>query len=450
MSAFGSSDAPQIRQIDLKGTQFEIYRRIASHYSNAFLFESLSGPDILAETSIIGFDPDSTVVAYKDRLVVTDRNSTARTIEAENPIVELRRLVASNDSQEYRYMGGAVGIIDYEAAGLWERRLEPDGDVPLAEFGIYSDGILFDSKEKKPYYFHTGPDRSSQIPAAEPAHEAFSHTEVRAEPGEAEYEEIVKKAKEYIYAGDIFQAVLSRRFSFEFSGDPMRAYEKLRELNPSPYLYHIKMGGRTVMGASPEMLIRITGNQVETFPIAGTRPVTGDAERNARLGDEMKHDQKEVAEHVMLVDLGRNDIGRVCEPGTVDVKSLMSVKQFSHVQHMVTHVTGTLAGKYDAFDAFGAVFPAGTVSGAPKVRAMEIISELERKKRGGYAGAVGYFSTNGCCDFAIAIRSMFLDHNSGYVQAGAGIVSDSVASREFQETEHKAGALVAALGEASR
>lgn len=450
MSTFGNLDPPHIRQIDLDGTQFEIYRRIAARSSNAFLFESLSGPDILAETSIIGYDPDATVVGYRDRLVVTNRDGSAETIRTENPITELRRLVKKNCTNEYRYMGGAVGIVDYEAAGLLESRLAQDGEAPLIEFGIYGDGILFDSKEKKPYYFHTGEDRSDQIPLKDPTPEPFSHTEIRAEPDEIEFEEMIKKAKEHIHAGDIFQAVLSRRFSFEFSGDAMRVYEKLRELNPSPYLYHIKTGGRTVMGASPEMLIRITGDQVETFPIAGTRPITGDASRDEELGDEMRRDEKEVAEHVMLVDLGRNDIGRVCEMGSVDVKSLMSVKKFSHVQHMVTHVTGKLAKEYDAFDAFGAVFPAGTVTGAPKVRAMEIISALEHKKRGGYAGAVGYFSSNGCCDFAIAIRSMFLDRNSGYVQAGAGIVSDSVASREFQETEHKAGALIAALLEASR
>lgn len=450
VSTFGESDVPKIRQIELKGTQFEIYRRIAARYSHAFLFESLSGPDVLAETSIIGFDPDATAVGYQDRLVITHRDGTVKTIKTDNPITALRAVIGKHDEQKYRYMGGAVGIIEYEAAGLWESRLAQDTDMPLMEFGIYSDGILFDNKENKPYYFHTDKNRSSQLIFDEPEQEPFSYTEIRAEPDEAEYGAMIKKAKAHIYDGDIFQAVLSRRFSFEFSGEPMRVYEKLRNLNPSPYLYHMKMGDRSVMGASPEMLIRVTGNQVETFPIAGTRPTTVNLKRNAYLGDEMTHDKKEVAEHVMLVDLGRNDIGRVCALGTVDVKSLMAVKQFSHVQHMVTHVTGRLAKEYDSFDAFGAVFPAGTVTGAPKVRAMEIISDIERKRRGGYAGAVGYFSSNGCCDFAIAIRSMFLERGAGYVQSGAGIVADSVASREFQETEHKAGALIAALSEAAK
>ena len=450
MSTFGNTDAPNIRQIDLEGTQFEIYRRIVAKNSHAFLFESLSGPDILAETSIIGFDPDATITGYQNRLVITRRNGQKTTINTENPIIALRDIISKHNSLEYRYLGGAVGIIDYEAAGLWEGRLAKDNDAPIMEFGLYSDGILLDSKDGKPYYFHTGPDRSDQILVKEPEFETFSHTNVCAEPNKLEFEKIVNEAKRHIYAGDIFQSVLSRRFSFEFTGNSIRVYEKLRELNPSPYLYHMKIGKRSIMGASPEMLIRVTNDLVETFPIAGTRPITGDANKDTLLGKEMLADKKELAEHTMLVDLGRNDIGRVCEPGTVNVKSLMQVKQFSHVQHLVTHVTGTLNKKYDSFDAFGAVFPAGTVTGAPKVRAMEIISELEQKKRGGYAGAVGYFSSNGCCDFAIAIRSMFLENGQGYVQAGAGIVSDSVPEREFQETEHKAKALMTALGSGSK
>ena len=212
----------------------------------------------------------------------------------------------------------------------------------------------------------------------------------------------------------------------------------------------MKMNQKTIIGASPEMLIRVTGDQVETFPIAGTRKITEDEEKNDEMQKELISDEKELAEHTMLVDLGRNDIGRVCDYGTVHVKSLMEVKRFSHVQHMVTHVVGKLSKKFDMYDAFKAVFPAGTVSGAPKVRAMEIIDELEPESRGPYAGAVGYFSFNGCCDFAIAIRSIFADGKSGFVQAGAGIVFDSIAKYELNETEHKANAMITALKEASK
>jgi anthranilate synthase component 1 len=212
----------------------------------------------------------------------------------------------------------------------------------------------------------------------------------------------------------------------------------------------MKFGQKTYIGCSPEMLVRITGNEVETFPIAGTRKITDDEQKNERLGQELLNDEKELAEHTMLVDLGRNDIGRVCKYGSVRVTELMQIKRFSHVQHIVTHVMGTMDEKYDMFHAFEAVFPAGTVSGAPKVRAMEIINELEPDTRGQYAGAVGYFSNNGCCDFAIAIRSIFIDGQDGFLQSGAGIVSDSTPHGEFKETEHKAGAMIAALKEATK
>jgi anthranilate synthase component 1 len=264
------------------------------------------------------------------------------------------------------------------------------------------------------------------------------------------FSKIVEKAKKYIYDGDIFQVVLSRKFSFEGHGDYLKVYEKLRSLNPSPYLYHLKMGKKITIGSSPEMLLRVTNDQVETFPIAGTRKISDDETKNEELRQELVSDEKELAEHTMLVDLGRNDIGKVCDYGTVRVNKLMDVKQFSHVQHMVTHVVGKLNKNYDMYDAFKAVFPAGTVSGAPKVRAMEIIDELEPESRGPYAGAVGYFSFNGCCDFAIAIRSIFVDNESGFVQAGAGIVFDSIPDNELKETEHKANAMITALTEASK
>jgi len=263
------------------------------------------------------------------------------------------------------------------------------------------------------------------------------------------FSNIVNKAKQYIHDGDVFQVVLSRKFAFDSNGDNLTLYKTLRNLNPSPYMYHLKQNDKAIIGASPEMLVRITNDKVETFPIAGTRKITDNEDENKKLAEELLHDEKEIAEHTMLVDLGRNDIGKVCKYGTVHLESLMKIKRFSHVQHIVTHVVGNLASEKDMFDAFQAVFPAGTVSGAPKVRAMEIIDELETESRGPYAGAVGYFSYNGCCDFAIAIRSIFIDGNKGFVQSGAGIVSDSIAENEFKETEHKAGAMLQALKESS-
>jgi len=348
-------------------------------------------------------------------------------------------------------LGGAVGNINYDAIRLWEKIPSAhDMEKPIMEFGIYTDGILVDNKKKETLYFYYDENRVDKIKTSESTFGSFSMSEITNNLDEKKFTDIVNKAKKYIYDGDIFQVVLSRKFSFNASGDYLKVYQKLRALNPSPYLFHMKMSEKTIIGSSPEMLIRVTGEQIETFPIAGTRKITDNQDDNEKMRLELINDEKELAEHTMLVDLGRNDIGRVCDYGTVHVKDLMQVKKFSHVQHMVTHVVGKLSKKYDMYDAFKAVFPAGTVSGAPKVRAMEIIDELEPESRGPYAGAVGYFSFNGCCDFAIAIRSIFADGDSGFVQAGAGIVFDSIAKNELNETEHKANAMLTALKEATK
>ena len=350
----------------------------------------------------------------------------------------------------FRSLGGAVGIINYDAIKLYESIPIKDNSKPLMEFGIYQDGILYDNKTKQSLYFYYDENRINQIKQTHRNFGSINISEIKSNMDESKFRTIVNKAKEYLHSGDIFQVVLSRKFNFTASGDFLRVYKELRSLNPSPYLYHMKFGEKTYIGCSPEMLVRLTGKEVETFPIAGTRKITDDEEKNKKLEQELLSDQKEIAEHTMLVDLGRNDVGRVCKYGSVKVPELMQIKRFSHVQHIVTHVVGTLDDKFDMFSAFEAVFPAGTVSGAPKVRAMEIINELEPDIREQYAGAVGYFSNNGCCDFAIAIRSIFFDGNNGFIQSGAGIVIDSTPEGEFKETEHKASAMIAALMESTK
>ncbi len=450
VTVFGQPSTPKIISLSLDGNQFEIYNRISRNYSHSFLFESLTGPEELAETSIMGFDPEFIVKGYHDRVTIESRDGSLETITTSDPLNKIKELVLKTSDQTYRYLGGAVGNINYDAIRLWENipKSHPT-DEPIMEFGIYTDGILFDNRQKKSLYFYYENNRVDEIKSSEPGFEKFTISEISSNMNEEKFTDIVEKAKKYIYDGDIFQVVLSRKFSFEASGDYLKVYEKLRALNPSPYLYHLKMNQKVIIGSSPEMLIRVTNDQVETFPIAGTRKITENEEKNDEMMKELINDEKELAEHTMLVDLGRNDIGRVCDYGTVRVKELMEVKRFSHVQHMVTHVIGKLSKKFDMYDAFRAVFPAGTVSGAPKVRAMEIIDELEPDSRGPYAGAVGYFSFNGCCDFAIAIRSIFADGKSGFVQAGAGIVFDSIPKNELDETEHKANAMITALKEAS-
>ena len=451
MDIFGHTRTPRIISLDYTGTQFEIYNKISRNYEYSFLFESLTGPEELSETSIMGFDPEYIVKGYYDKVTIQGRDGSIETIVTNDPLLEIKKLVKKTDDQTYRYLGGAVGVINYDAIRLWEKIPKRHNTTEsIMEFGIYNDGILFDNKQKKSLYFYYENNRVDEIKTSEPIFDDFKLSKISTNLDKDEFSKIVEKAKKYIYDGDIFQVVLSRKFSFEGHGDYLKVYEKLRSLNPSPYLYHLKMGKKITIGSSPEMLLRVTDDQVETFPIAGTRKISDNEIKNEKLRQELISDEKELAEHTMLVDLGRNDIGKVCDYGTVHVNKLMEVKKFSHVQHMVTHVVGKLNKNYNMYDAFKAVFPAGTVSGAPKVRAMEIIDELEPESRGPYAGAVGYFSFNGCCDFAIAIRSIFADDNSGFVQAGAGIVFDSIPDNELKETEHKANAMITALTEASK
>lgn len=448
MNIFGV-ESPIVIPLELPGTQFEIYAKLELNYKHTFLFESLTGPEELAETSIIGFDPEIVLQGFEDKVILYYKNGTTKTIQTKNPLLEIKKLIRHTDNTTYRYLGGAVGIINYDAIKLYENIKIKSDQKPLLEFGIYQDGILYDNKTKKSLYFYYEQNRIDQIKLTEKQFGKITLSEISTNMDEKQFSKIVDQAKKYLHDGDIFQVVLSRRFEFLASGDLLRIYKELRALNPSPYMYHMKFGQKIYMGCSPEMLIRVTGKEVETFPIAGTRKITDDEQKNDQLAKELLSDEKEVAEHTMLVDLGRNDVGRVCKYGSVKVTELMQIKKFSHVQHLVTHVVGVLDDNQNMFSAFEAVFPAGTVSGAPKIRAMEIINELELQSREQYAGAVGYFSNNGCCDFAIAIRSIFFDGNSGFIQSGAGIVADSTPQGEFKETEHKANAMITALNEAT-
>jgi len=447
---FGKTQ-PQVVPLDLSENQFQIYNKISRNYSNSFLFESLTGPEILAETSVMGFDPKIIVKGFFKKVEIIRKDQDTEIIQTDNPFEELKKLLKKSERQEYRYLGGAVGIVNYDAIRLIEKIPDShNAPEPLMEFGIYDDGILYDNVHKKLFYFYNDENRFKEFKISDDSFDSFKASETIPNMNKENFSSIVNKAKQYIHNGDIFQVVLSRKFRFSVNGDNLRLYRTLRKLNPSPYMYHLKQNNKTTIGASPEMLVRITNDKVETFPIAGTRKVTKDEEKNKKLSEELLCDEKEIAEHTMLVDLGRNDVGKVCTYGSVHPESLMKIKRFSHVQHLVTHIVGKLASENDMFDAFKAVFPAGTVSGAPKVRAMEIIDELETEVRGPYAGAIGYFSYNGCCDFAIAIRSIFIDGNTGFVQSGAGIVSDSIPENEFLETEHKASAMLQALKEASK
>ncbi len=360
--------------------------------------------------------------------------------------------IADGPSSYGRYTGGLVGYFSYEVAHDLETvaKSAPSKakEFPDFEFGLFLDGVVYDHLEHRAFYFHHGNDRSQEIKRlAEPGPVSTKLSFGKPTPNfKAEaFCEAVEKVKEYITSGDILQAVISKRYKIPFRGSLLPLYRVLRKINPSPYMYHLKFGNREIVGSSPEMLARKIGRRIESFPIAGTRPFAADPARNRRLASELLHDEKERAEHVMLVDLARNDIGRVSEYGTVNVPELMKVQSYSHVQHIVSRVVGQLQRGLTGFDLLRSVFPAGTVSGAPKVRAMQIIDELERTPRGPYAGAVGYFSTNGNADLAITIRTLLANQDHCYIQSGAGIVADSNPEKEWIETEQKLAALHTAI-----
>ncbi|MEM2455168.1 MAG: anthranilate synthase component I family protein, partial [Candidatus Bathyarchaeia archaeon] len=429
----------------------DIFLRICGRYENAFLLESLSSgsQEESAKYSFIGFNPDM-VVSVKENIAVIggDRFKVSDPLE---PIKVL--LKAGSPSNAFKYVGGGVGYISYDAVRYWERLPNTSVDdlgFPDVEMGIYNDGLIFDHESHEAFYFYRGKDRYNDIlehlsKPAEISSLDFTALEVNIKGDR--YNKMIERAKEYIYSGDVIQVVLSKRFSAGFRGGLERFYLNLRRINPSPYMFFLKMGDRFITGSSPETLVRVKDGIIETCPIAGTRPITGISERDLLLERELLNDPKEIAEHVMLLDLARNDIGKVSEYGSVMVTELMRIYKYSHVQHIVSRVAGKIRKNCDCFDALRATFPAGTVSGAPKVRAMEIIDELEGFRRGPYAGAVGYFSYNGNMDFAITIRSLFAKDGRLHIQVGSGIVADSTSEGEWLETEFKAKALIKALEE---
>ena len=456
MITFGrlAGNAIQIEKLVNSESLFELFEKLYALYERVYILESLVGPKELAEMSIIGFDPKLVVKCDFNKFTVKDRRGRIlQSSEVKEPLTQLRKLMPQVKDDRFRYIGGAVGYINYDAVRFWEamamNRSKIASKFPLLEFGIYDDGILFNHKENQGYYFFLKESRMKEvqhrIARAKNRCRQFSYSRPQRNMTKKHFMKMVTKAKRYLYNGDIFQVVLAKSMNFTVKGDLIGVYAELREVNPSPYMYMLKMSNRCIIGSSPEMLIRVTKNQIETFPIAGTRPVVQDERENEELRRDLLEDEKEIAEHTMLVDLARNDIGRVCEFGSVKVEEFMTVKRFSHVQHIVSHVVGRLRRGIDSYDSLKAVFPAGTVSGAPKVRAMEIIDELEPTLRGPYAGALGYFSFNGSCDFAITIRSLFVNGSSAYIQSGAGIVIDSDPEREWAETEHKANAMLSAL-----
>ena len=457
-------------------TPLAVYLKLSKNAENAFLLESVEGGVNVARYSFIGANPKEILSGGVRKTVITGENGAKI---ANVPILDyLRQRLGhynmTTDPDLPAFLGGAIGFVGFAAAEWFEpvlSVLKPSTNEPEAMFMMFRNVIAFDharqlitivslvftdeagaDKAKLKTLFdeaNAANERLKTVLENEnislPINPPVSDSPETSNFERSDFENAVRTIKELIAAGECYQVVLSQCFTKPTTASAVSIYRAIRRLNPSPYMFLLKFGDKAIIGASPEMLVRCRGVELEYRPIAGTRPRGKTSEEDQRLADEMSADKKEIAEHQMLVDLGRNDLGRVAEYGSVKVAELMKVEKYSHVQHLVSKLTARLRKGLDRFDALASCFPAGTVSGAPKVRAIQIITDLEPTPRGVYSGAVGYFDYSGNMDTCIAIRTLVLENGVAKVQAGAGIVADSVPEKEYEETVNKAKALLKAV-----
>ena len=472
-------------------TPVSSYLKLA-HGRASFLLESVEGGEHVTRYSFVGSDPYLTLRVHggvaEFRWLRGKPAGSALRMSCADPLeavrAELERRPLTPTPGLPRFSGGAVGYLGYETAARFEPAVPiPERDplgLPDASFAFYDTLLIFDHLTHRVQLVthaespESTTERQAELAAAELRLDSMQHRLEQRIPRKTDrsgyrqksalpppqpalhsaldsrdaYIAAVRRVKDYIRAGDCYQAVLSRRIARPFHVPPFEIYRALRSINPSPYMFYLAEREYALAGASPEMLVRVTNSEVSVHPIAGTRRRDADAGRDAELERELLADEKERAEHVMLLDLGRNDVGRVSTPGSVEVTQFLEVERYSHVMHLVSHVTGCLRPDQTPYDALRAGFPAGTLSGAPKVRAMQIIAELEAERRGIYGGAVGYLGFDGNLDMCIVIRTLLLQHGMAYGQAGSGIVADSDPEAEFMETENKLGAVLLALEEA--
>lgn len=460
-------------------TPVSSFLKIAGRERNAFLLESAEQEEHIGRYSIIGIHPEILLGAAPDGSLYEESSAGIKALKGFKTLTDavqarMKDLRLANPEDLKGFTGGFVGFLSYEnVADFDDVRLKPlrSISVPRGIFVFCRDLVVFDhfrkqlhlvalvrtAKGREKAALQEGSSRIQElvrrlnrplkpVKAGRPAKTPLPQSHIQPQ----DFERKVKKIKEYIRAGDCIQVVLSQRFSLPFSGEDFQIYRALRSVNPSPYMFYFRCGDFKMIGSSPELLVKKTGLLAEVRPIAGTRPRGGTLREDQRYEESLRKSKKELAEHLMLVDLGRNDLGRVCRYDSIKVDHFARVERYSHVMHLVSDVSGKLKAGMSAFDLLKATFPAGTVSGAPKIRAMEIINELEEEERGPYAGCLGYFGLNGDMDMCITIRTMVLHQGRLYLQAGAGIVKDSNPRSEYQETVNKAKALVKALEEQGR
>ncbi|MDH4161355.1 MAG: anthranilate synthase component I [Nitrospirota bacterium] len=472
-----------------KGNLIPVYREILADMETpvsafrkiddgrySFLLESVEGGEKWARYSFLGSRPE-VVVQSRDRRIEILRRGRKETRTFENdPLEAIKDIMAEYrpvpDPALPRFYGGGVGFIGFDVVRFFEsmpERKKPGLDIPDVLFMVTDTLVIFDNATHRIKVLSNAHVNGGSVtaaykdavkkidgivkklksrgrgPVAGGRGKKSKSGQLKSNFTQAKYEQAVLKAKEYIKAGDIFQVVPSQRFERKVTAEPFEIYRALRLINPSPYMYYLRCGDTTVVGASPEVMVRLEGERIELRPIAGTRKRGATEDEDLALERELLADPKERAEHIMLVDLGRNDVGRVSTAGSVHVSELMVIERYSHVMHIVSNVRGTIAPGRDAYDVVRACFPAGTVSGAPKIRAMQIIDELEPTRRGPYAGAVGYFGFSGSMDTCITIRTLVIKDKTAYIQAGGGVVADSVPALEYQETVNKAKAMMRAV-----
>jgi anthranilate synthase component 1 len=444
---------------------------------HSFLLESMEGGEKWARYSFLGSRPSVIVKSFGRSVELTTDGKTKKSSFERDPLEVIKKILSAYkpvpDPSLPRFFGGAVGFMGYDVVRFFEElhSREKEGlDIPDTFFMITDTLVIFDNITHMIKVVSNAHVKGRSAEAAyREATKKINALVRKLKAGvrgqgsgvrgkqkakehaltsnftQPQYEQAVLKAKEYIKAGDIFQVVPSQRFQTKINAEPYEIYRALRLINPSPYMYFLRCGDTTVVGASPEVMVRLEGDTIDLRPIAGTRRRGATEEEDGSLAEELLADPKERAEHIMLVDLGRNDVGRVSEPGSVHVSELMVIERYSHVMHIVSNVRGRLSGDRDAYDVIRACFPAGTVSGAPKIRAMEIINELEPTRRGPYAGSVGYFGFSGNMDTCITIRTLVIKKGIAYIQAGGGVVADSDPTAEYQETVNKAKAMLRAV-----
>ena len=434
---------------------FELFLQIENDCSHCFLFESLDSANSLSRYDVIGFMPEALLWAGAKNLFWQKEGETPIQIPTSNPYKSLAKWMPQNIISR-DYAGGLVGYLAYDASNFFESSLALNyhEHFPPLYFGLYTDGLTYDKMTGETFYFYYGKNRiqlvKEWIKSQRHSKTSFSSKFLAKSMGfsitRAQHKEIFSSVMEEIRLGNTFQCQIGFQENYELQGKTLAFYKELCHINPSPHMYYMKFDEKVLVGASPELLFRLQQKEIESFPLAGTIGRSQKKLEDLKLARKLLNDPKEIAEHNMLVDLHRNDIGRVARFGSVRVRRLMDVKKFSHVQHISSEVLALIHREHDMFSGLAATFPAGTLSGAPKIESMKIIERLELSPRGPYGGAVGHFAFNGDCTFAIPIRTFFVYGNQGFARASGGIVYDSVAEKEYEEIERKLAATRQALG----